>query len=218
MPVTASLSRRFYERFGDDITNELVDWLNSVDATYQASLRDMNEANFARSDAKMEQRFAAFGSRMDALEAKVEGRLDAFGVRMDAFEGRFEQRFAAFEAKAERRFAAFEAKTEQRFAAFEAKTGQRFAAFEAKTEQRFAAFEAKTEQHFAAMEARMDGSEARNDQRIAALATKEQLAALEKTVGRVEVRVTRWLMATVLTTVGLCLSVLGLGVAVLQLR
>jgi hypothetical protein len=185
MPVTARLSRRFYERFGDDITNELVDWLNSVDATYQASLRDMNEANFARSDAKMEQRFAAFGSRMDALEAKVEGRLDAFGVRMDAFEGRFEQRFAAFEAKAERRFAAFEAKTEQ---------------------------------HFAAMEARMDGSEARNDQRIAALATKEQLAALEKTVGRVEVRVTRWLMATVLTTVGLCLSVLGLGVAVLQLR
>ncbi len=26
MPVTAKLSRRFYEKFGDDIANELVDW------------------------------------------------------------------------------------------------------------------------------------------------------------------------------------------------
>ena len=28
MPVTAKLSRKFYERFGDDIANELVDWFN----------------------------------------------------------------------------------------------------------------------------------------------------------------------------------------------
>lgn len=26
MPVTARLSRKFYERFGDDLTNELVEW------------------------------------------------------------------------------------------------------------------------------------------------------------------------------------------------
>ena len=28
MPVTARLSRKFYERFGDEITNELVDCFN----------------------------------------------------------------------------------------------------------------------------------------------------------------------------------------------
>ena len=58
MPVTAKLSRRFYEAFGDDIANELVEWFNQVDAAYRTDLRELNELNFARFDAKMEQRFA----------------------------------------------------------------------------------------------------------------------------------------------------------------
>lgn len=58
MPVTVKLSRRFYERFGDEIANELVEWFNSVDATYRADLRELNELNFARFDAKLEQRLA----------------------------------------------------------------------------------------------------------------------------------------------------------------
>ena len=40
MPVTAKLSRKFYEKFGDDLTNELVDWFNKVDATYRTELRE----------------------------------------------------------------------------------------------------------------------------------------------------------------------------------
>jgi len=28
MPVTAKLSRKFYEAFGDELTNELVEWFN----------------------------------------------------------------------------------------------------------------------------------------------------------------------------------------------
>ena len=58
MPVTARLSQKFYERFGEDIANELVDWFNSVDATYRADLRELNELNFARFDAKLDQRLA----------------------------------------------------------------------------------------------------------------------------------------------------------------
>jgi len=58
MPVTAVLSKKFYERFGEDLTNELVHWFNSVDATYRADLRELNELNFARFDAKLEQRLA----------------------------------------------------------------------------------------------------------------------------------------------------------------
>ena len=58
MPVTAKLSKRFYERFGDEIANELVEWFNSVDATYRSDLKELNELNFARFDAKLEQRMA----------------------------------------------------------------------------------------------------------------------------------------------------------------
>ena len=58
MPVTAKLSRRFYETFGDDIANELVEWLNQVDATYRSEFRDLFEVHFARFDAKLDQRVA----------------------------------------------------------------------------------------------------------------------------------------------------------------
>jgi hypothetical protein len=56
VPVTAKLSKHFYDTFGDDIANELVDWFNQVDATYRGELRELNEVNFARFDAKLEQR------------------------------------------------------------------------------------------------------------------------------------------------------------------
>jgi len=70
VPVTARLSQRFYEKFGDELAQELVDWFNDVDATYRADLREMNELNFARFDAKVEQRFAE-------AEARLEHRLGA---------------------------------------------------------------------------------------------------------------------------------------------
>ncbi len=58
MPVTAKLFREFYDRFGDKVVNELVGLLNDMDATFRAELREMNEQNFARFDAKLEQRLA----------------------------------------------------------------------------------------------------------------------------------------------------------------
>jgi len=64
VPVTARLSRKFYEKFGEELTNELVDWFNSVDATYRADLREVNELNFARFDAKLEQRIAQLSAEL----------------------------------------------------------------------------------------------------------------------------------------------------------
>jgi len=79
VPVTARLSKKFYETFGEDVTNELVEWFNSVDATYRGDLRELNELNFARFDAKLEQRLAEldarWGSKWSALDAKVEQQL-----------------------------------------------------------------------------------------------------------------------------------------------
>ena len=64
MPVTAKLSKRFYEVLGEDVANELVDWFNAVDLTYRADLRELNELNFARFDAKLEQRLAELRSEL----------------------------------------------------------------------------------------------------------------------------------------------------------
>jgi hypothetical protein len=58
VPVTARLSKRFYEVLGEDVANELVDWFNAVDLTYRTELRELNEMNFARFDAKLDQRLA----------------------------------------------------------------------------------------------------------------------------------------------------------------
>jgi len=71
MPVTAKLSRKFYERFGDDLTNELVEWFNQVDATYRSELREINEVNWARFEARLEQRIAEVRADLANLETKL---------------------------------------------------------------------------------------------------------------------------------------------------
>ena len=91
MPVTAKLSKHFYDRLGDQIANELVEWFNQVDATYRADLRDLNELNFARFDAKVEQRFAEQDARIDRRFAEFEVKVEK---RLAEFEARFETRFA----------------------------------------------------------------------------------------------------------------------------
>jgi hypothetical protein len=71
VPVTAKLSRRFYETFGDELTNELVEWFNMMDATCRADLKALNEQNFGRFDAKLEQRLAELRSDISALRADL---------------------------------------------------------------------------------------------------------------------------------------------------
>ena len=54
MPVTAKLSRKFYERLGDDIATELVDWFNAVDDTYRNQLKEINDLNWERYKAALQ--------------------------------------------------------------------------------------------------------------------------------------------------------------------
>jgi hypothetical protein len=76
MPVTARLSKLFYDRLGEAVANELVDWFNAVDATYRADLRELNELNFARFDAKLEQRLAELHARLDRVAAEMNATLE----------------------------------------------------------------------------------------------------------------------------------------------
>lgn len=91
MPVTARLSKHFYDRFGDQIANELVEWFNQVDATYRSDLREINELNFARFEARVGQQFAELETRIARRFAEAE----ALNVR----------RFAEAEASNARQFA-----------------------------------------------------------------------------------------------------------------
>ena len=104
MPVTAKLSRKFYEKFGDDLTNELVEWFNLVDATYRSDLRELNELNFARFDAKLEQRLAELSARFDIKLAQQVAEL-----RFEMREGfaRVDQRLAELEIRLTKRLFGF---------------------------------------------------------------------------------------------------------------
>jgi hypothetical protein len=58
----------------------MVDWFNQVDATYRADLRELNELNFARFDAKLEQRLA---------ELRAELRTDLAATKADVIRWMF---------------------------------------------------------------------------------------------------------------------------------
>jgi hypothetical protein len=105
MPITAKLSRKVYERLGDEVVNAIVDWFNQVDATYRADLREMNDLNFARFEAKLGERIAELEARIDARINALEARVDA---RINALEARVDARINALETKFERRFAQLE--------------------------------------------------------------------------------------------------------------
>lgn len=120
MPVTAKLSRKFYETFGDDVVNELVALLNGVDATYRLELRELNELNFARFDAKLEQRVAQ-------LDAKIEQRIAELRAELRT---EFERRFTALDAKLEQRTAELRAELREGLATLEGRMVARLGVIE----------------------------------------------------------------------------------------
>ena len=92
MPATAKLSREFYDRFGDQVANELVEWFNQVDATYRSDLRELNELNFARFDAVQARRFAE-------SEARWSERMGLWDRRFAQMDAKWEQRFAQMDVR-----------------------------------------------------------------------------------------------------------------------
>jgi hypothetical protein len=87
MPVTVKLSQRFYEKFGHELVDELVNWFNQMDATYRADLRELNDVNFARFDAKLEQRLAEV--KTELRQAVAELRTELATQRADVIKWMF---------------------------------------------------------------------------------------------------------------------------------
>jgi len=78
---------------GEDVANELVDWFNAVDLTprfargelYRADLRELNELNYARFEAKLEQRLAELRAelRQEIGDLRADLRTELAGLRAE---------------------------------------------------------------------------------------------------------------------------------------
>jgi len=88
MPITARLSRRFYDKFGDDIVDELVEWLNQVDLAFRTDLHQANEFAVGRMEARLEQRLAEFGAglrgEIQALRTEMHGEIQGLRTEIHA--------------------------------------------------------------------------------------------------------------------------------------
>jgi hypothetical protein len=71
VPVTAKFSKEFYDKLGHEVADEIVDWFNKADDTYRSDLRHVNELNFARFDARLEQRFAEQDAKWEQRFAEL---------------------------------------------------------------------------------------------------------------------------------------------------
>ena len=93
MSLTPRLSRKLHQTLGEDAAADLVTWMQHVDAQ-RAELRELNELNFARFDARLgEMRQEA---RADIAELRQEMKAGFGEVRQEVgrLETKLEQRSA----------------------------------------------------------------------------------------------------------------------------
>ena len=132
MPVTAKLSRRFYDQFGDEVANELVNWFNAVDETYRNQLRELNELNWERFRSELRAEGIAIRSDVEKRLSEMDKKLDSKFAAIDARFVAVDARFAALDAHFERvegKFPPFEQKMDAKFARFETRMYKAMFAF-----------------------------------------------------------------------------------------
>ena len=111
----------------------MVNWFNQTDGEYRTQLRDLNDRNYARFEAKLEQRFseqdANWEARFGALGTAIERRFSEQDVKWEARSG-------ALESAIERRFSEQDVKWEARFGALQTAMERRFSEQDVKWERR----------------------------------------------------------------------------------
>src|SRR2546426_876543 len=84
------------------VATELGEWFNLVDAAYRSDLRELNEFNFGRFDARLEQRVAELRAEVRAGFARAEAELDR---RIGVLRAEMQAGFETGDAKLDRRLA-----------------------------------------------------------------------------------------------------------------
>lgn len=75
MPIAAKFSEAFYQKFGHEATGELVECLNTIDATYRAELERLNDLNWGRVESRITQAETRFDARLDQRLAELKAEL-----------------------------------------------------------------------------------------------------------------------------------------------
>jgi hypothetical protein len=93
VPVTAKLSRKFYEKLGDDVAAELVDWFNAVDATYKSELREINDLNWERFKATLNAEISSLRAELFGEIASVRGGISSVRREISSVRGELRGEF-----------------------------------------------------------------------------------------------------------------------------
>ena len=105
MAIATNFSKEFYDKLGHEVVEEMVNWFNQTDNEYRTQLRDLNDRNYARFEAKLEQRFseqdAKWEARLGALETALARR---FGEQDAKWEARFAQQDVRWERRQNEQF------------------------------------------------------------------------------------------------------------------
>jgi len=67
----AKLSRQFYDKLGDEVANELVEWFNQVDAQYKSELKDLAEGYFKRFQAELRAEVGTIRAELGTVRAEM---------------------------------------------------------------------------------------------------------------------------------------------------
>lgn len=99
VPVTAKLSRRFYEQLGDEIANELVDWLNAVDESYRNEIRELHDVNREWFRAEMATLRGEVRDEFAAVSAEFRAEFGSFRLEIERRFARIDERFAQVDTR-----------------------------------------------------------------------------------------------------------------------
>ena len=88
MPASARLLQKLKESWGDELTQDLVSWVNEAQTVNRAELRELADLYFARAGDRLEARIALsearFGAKLTERIAASEATLEAkLGARLD---------------------------------------------------------------------------------------------------------------------------------------
>ncbi len=106
MAITARLSHKLHQTLGDEAAEDLVNWMQQVDAQ-RAELRELNDLNFSRVDARFDARFteARHATQADLSDLRHTMQADLAELRQEMNVGFAESRqeMARLETRLERR-------------------------------------------------------------------------------------------------------------------
>jgi hypothetical protein len=102
MAITARLSHKLHQTLGDEAAEDLVNWMQQVDSQ-RAELRELNELNFSRVDARFAE--ARQATQADLAELRHEMKAGFAEVREEMKSGLADvrQEMAHLETRLERR-------------------------------------------------------------------------------------------------------------------